>query len=404
MKTLVALASMAVLLCASASFAKQAMDEEEMDLITAAGQPSIIDIEVTTNGVGETSGSTDSSSAIASDLDTGTDGEASLGASTDPTSFSGSLGVGADVLLPISEVVGSAALNVNFSDADIETFTLSVVGSGSTGSLTATASASAESAVTGATASVTAMNDDSSSITLLVASGSQSELRALVLNNVVGENQMAAGINIRSGTASTGAEASQSNTITQSWGASYDWTFAEGGLLATTVAGAEATSTGGQGGTIGDVSKTNCILMSAACGTNDANGGAGGTATASQGAAAVGVLEHLPLTISADKISRVRVNATGHATVDVSEMDSSVISVVVDTGSQTNLAALVVNNVGGKNQIATGINVVSNGAVAIGNDAAVPLVIVDSTQNGSGSYGGGQSNVINQFRGTPYHQ
>jgi len=431
MKKLVALASMAVLLCASASFAKKALDEEEMDLITAAGQPSIIDIEVTTTGVTQAAGSTQTTSEVSSVLDSTDQSDLNNSvaqAVLDSTAFAGGLGLDVDIpFIPI-DILGSAALNVDFSDADINSFSLTVA-SGTTGSLTATASASASSSMSGAIASVTAMNQDSSQITLLVASGSQSELRAMVVNNIVGENQLAAGINIRSGAASTDNASTQSNEITQSWGSTYDWTFAEGSLLATatpavggvnnqsnTATADGGTGGGGTGGAISNVQKINCILIENCNVSTAGTGGAGeggqadnnqavaGNIEGGDAAAAVGVLQHLPLTIAADKISRVRVNSTGDAYVDVSEMDSSTVTVIVQSDSQTNLAALVVNNIGGKNQIASAFNVAANGAVKIGDANAVPSVLFDGTVNGLAIFGGGQSNEINQFRGTPYQQ
>lgn len=444
MKKLVALASMAVLLCASASFAKKAMDEEEMDLVTAAGQPSIIDIEVTTSGNSEASGTTTSSSNVTGEIDAtlaSEPGTSTASAETDPTAFAGNIGIAASVDLPFLGGIsasGNGALNIDFADADIETFSLSVA-SGATGTLTATASAAASSTVNGAMASVTAMNDDSSTVTMLVASGSQSNLRAIVLNNVAGENQLASGVNIQSGVDI--ATGSQSNSITQSWGSTYDWTYAEGSLLATSAdagdggtSGSAATgsnnasassSPGGDGGdgiTLG-VNKSPCIL-STNCQSADAggSGGAGagsvggdaigdsGDATTGDGgaggaaAADVGVLQHMPLTIAADKISRVRVNSVGDAIVDVSEMDSSSVSLIVDSNSQNNLAALIVNNVGGRNQVATGINASSQGATVIGNSAGLALVVFDSNIAGTADYAQEQSNTINQFRGTPYQQ
>jgi len=451
MKKLVALASMAVLLCASASFAKKAMDEEEMDLVTAAGQPSIIDIEVTTSGNSEASGTTTSSSNITGEIDASganTVGTSTASAETDPTAFAGNIGIAASVDLPFLGGIsasGNGALNIDFADADIETFSLSVA-SGAVGTLTATASAAASSTVNGAMASVTAMNDDSSTVTLLVASGSQSNLRAIVLNNVAGENQLASGVNIQSGVdVSTGT---QSNNITQSWGSTYDWTYAEGSLLATSAAAgdggdtgsqtvgdnlADASSTGGGGGGGGGggapnlgIGKSPCIL-STNCQSVDSSGGdggAGGAGAAAAGdannntanntsgdagaggaaAADVGVLQHMPLTIAADKISRVRVNSVGDAIVDVSEMDSSSVSLIVDSNSQNNLAALIVNNVGGRNQVATGINASSQGATVIGNSAGLALVVFDSSIAGTADYGQDQTNTINQFRGTPYQQ
>jgi len=406
MKKLIALASMAVLLCASASFAKKALDEEEMDLVTAAGQPSIIDITVTTTG-GDIEGSTNTNSTVFSEisngnLDTNDFSTAFVEeAQGDANIYTAGGGLNAETDSPFLgfDITGAGALNIDVSDADIDTFSLSVA-SGSIGTLTATASASASSAFSGATASVSAMHEDSSNTTLVVAEGSQSDLRALVVNNIVGENQIANGINIRSGAASTSDDSDQSNTITQSWGSSYDWTFAEGEAVAGTAA-AGGSADGAQGGTGGNLEKVNCVL-SDDCGNSSANGGAGGDGGAGGSAAGV-VLEHMPLTISSDKISRVVVNSSGDANVNVGEMDSATTQVIVDTGSQTNLAALVVNNIGGRNQIATGFNVAANGSVSLG---IVPgnLVLFDSTTTGHATYGGGQSNTINQFRGTPYNQ
>jgi len=396
---------MAVLLCASASFAKQALDEEEMDLVTAAGQPSIIDIEVTTTGVTQAVGTTETTSEVSSVLDSTnqTNLNDSVGqAVLDSTAFAGGLGLDVEFPLgPIAEILGGVALNIDVSDADIDTFSLSVA-SGSVGTLTATTTASASSSMTGASASVTAMNEDTSAVTLLVSENSQSDLRALVVNNIVGENQIANGMNIRSGAASTSDDSDQSNTITQSWGSSYDWTFAEGASVAGVAGGdASADATGGNGGSIGDNNNKGACILSDGCNSQSADGSGGSIGDVTGGVAAQGVgLAHLPLTISSDKIARVVVNSTGNAVVDVGEMDASAVSVVVDTGSQTNLASLVVNNIGGKNQIATGFNVAANGSVSIGSTGSA--VLFDSQINGSANYGGGQSNTINQFRGTPY--
>ncbi len=62
-----------------------------------------------------------------------------------------------------------------------------------------------------------------------------------------------------------------------------------------------------------------------------------------------------------------------------------------ELGGQTNLVALVVNNVAGLNQVANGVNL-----SAFGVTLDHPLTL------GAGQISAGsQSNVINQYRGTP---
>lgn len=446
MKKLVALASMAVLLCASASFAKKALNEEEMDLVTAAGQPSIMDIEVTTTGVSEADASTSSISEVTADIDASNLSSGnSADAAVDTTAQAGNLAADLEDILPFEFIEGQAALNLTFSDADVESFGLDI-GSASSGTMTVVGTATATSDVTGASASVTAMHSDSGAVTLSVQTGSQTELRAMVVNNIVGENQIASGINIQSGAASTGAE--QGNAITQSWGSSYDWTFAAGDLIATAIgvdagdasvtqednsnveqAGGDGDGDGGNalsgqvGELAGSIEKVNCILEDCHVGAEINTGGTGtgtggetvndspasfsaGDITAGDGAASTSTdgYANLPLTISADKITRLRVNSHGEAVVNVSEMDSSTVTVHVDTDSQTNLAALIVNNIGGKNQVASAFNISANGGVLIGLEAGTAAVVFDSTTTGSAAYGGAQINEINQFRGTPYQQ
>jgi hypothetical protein len=71
------------------------------------------------------------------------------------------------------------------------------------------------------------------------------------------------------------------------------------------------------------------------------------------------------------------------------------------------LAALALNNVAGMNQVANGVNIAAKGAVNIGTDYSTaggdvfPQLKFDAVQNGTGQYNGSQSNLINQYRGTP---
>src|SRR6185436_16244351 len=79
------------------------------------------------------------------------------------------------------------------------------------------------SAGAGSTVSFTAVT----SIAQTIQTGSQLNLRALALNNVAGENQVANGINITGASNATALQ--QSNTITQSWGATSDITIVSAG-------------------------------------------------------------------------------------------------------------------------------------------------------------------------------
>jgi hypothetical protein len=285
---------MAALLCASTSFAKKSMDEEEMELVTAAGQPAVI--------------------------------------------------------IAAGPNIGGVTINA----------------------------------------------DEMGLITQTIDTGSQTNLRALALNNVAGENQVANAVNIQSGVSQTGPLSSQSNEINQSWGATLDWSAVEG------------TATAASGGPGGDVTvsggianvKINCVAvgLGVACAASDvANGGDGGDAKAA-------ATEGFPLSAYADKIIGV-IGAVG--SVNVSQMNAATVTQSILANSQTTLAALALNNVAGMNQVANGVNIAAKGAVNIGTDYSTaggdvfPQLKFDAVQNGTGQYNGSQSNLINQYRGTP---
>ena len=178
---------------------------------------------------------------------------------------------------------------------------------------------------------------------------SQTGIRALILNNVVGENQVHNGINVNALSGGTGA---QSNTITQSWGAILD-------ITAVTAAGATATSVPSCGSAL--ICK--------------------GSAVASAVSGTVRVLSK-----AADQI--IDVGAASTVTYNPVTQIASDIS----NDSQTNLTALIVNNVTGLNQVATGINI-ANGGITLDTG----LLSVSAI---GGSHAG-QTNAISQFRGTP---
>jgi hypothetical protein len=393
---------MAVLLCASASFAKKAMDEEEMDLVTAAGQPSVISISVEQSGVDNLTSTTTSDSTIQAETDTTGNNVAGIqslqAASTDPTAFAANaaLGIGdVSILGGLIELENaSAGLQLDFADADIETFS-QAVGPGVLATLTATSSASTSTDISAGDVTVTAENVDNSTVALNVEVDSQSFLRAVTLNNVAGENQLATGINIAS--SAFKASGSQDNTINQSWGSTYDWSYAPGfGVTATASADGGDGGDGGELESGGKIVNQPCVL--ATC-SNTADGGAGAPGAA---AAAVAVVDNLPLTITADKIIKVDVESQGSSDVDVSEIDNSTVAGVISTGSQTNLSALAVNNIVGRNQVGTALNVVTAGALSIGDQGGTPRLSFGVPAVGGQSVNSvAQSNTINQYRGTP---
>jgi hypothetical protein len=182
--------------------------------------------------------------------------------------------------------------------------------------------------------------------------GSQTTLRALILNNVVGENQVHNGININAAATSLSANGSQTNTITQSWGAIYDWS---------------SISTAGT-----DVSnKFDCGMGVLICkGSVTASGTNGFARVLSKGADVI---------IHSDDDATVTYNPS-----------TAIVSDIGD-GAQANLVALVVNNVAGLNQVATGVNI-TNSNVALTTGIAL---------GGVDGAGGPQLNNISQFRGTP---
>jgi hypothetical protein len=178
---------------------------------------------------------------------------------------------------------------------------------------------------------------------------SQTTLRALILNNVVGENQVHNGVNVNSLGLSAG---SQANTITQSWGSILD-------IDARTAAGATATAVPDCGSAL--ICKGNAVA-SAVSGT-------------------VQVLSK-----AADHIIDVGDGST------VTYQPITSIAADLSNDSQTNLTALIVNNVTGLNQVATGVN------IAGGSLNLESALLTVSAQGGTNT---GQANAISQFRGTP---
>jgi hypothetical protein len=194
-----------------------------------------------------------------------------------------------------------------------------------------------------------------------IASEAQSDLRALVLNNTLGENQVGTGLNIASG----GSAGRQDNNITQSWGATYDRRIINGSTTPASVRTRD--------GEEGECSRSALICKPV---------GENGTAVATNGSARPATR----ISIYSDQI------VLGDEDVDY-RPETNIAMDVRDT-AQIGLSALVVNNVSGLNQVANGVNIaggVGTGGVGAGNVSVT-----------SASAATGQGNITNQFRGTSY--
>jgi hypothetical protein len=311
------LAAVAILLYfAAPSFAKKALDEGDLDRITAAGEPTIIQV----SGV---------------------------------------------------EIESSGEVDFEISYEDASTDVLTIEGATDT------------------------------------SAGGQENLRALVLNNVAGENLVANALNI-TGTISGGgigigganAQASkQTNQITQSWGAVKITDV----VTVTETVSVEGVSAdggdGGDGGNSGGSSGGFCIGLCNSKGS-DQSGGDGGDGSTSPGQTALAAIAY-PVWMSADVIIHVEdvsidnSNGTTPEDVDfgISVFKGATTSLSIANAAQSDLSALIVNNVAGKNLIANAVNI-AGGAISVGTGAI-----------GLNAAGGGvfleQSNTVGQYRGTP---
>jgi hypothetical protein len=191
---------------------------------------------------------------------------------------------------------------------------------------------------------------------LTIGDTAQTNLTALALNNVAGENQLANALNIM-GAPGSAVSANQKNEITQSWGSVKD-------IGAVTVPAGVA----GDGGDIGK-----CVM--ATC--NSSGGSANGSSSV--------------LTASADHI--VHAEALGADGVAVAvDFQAPVTDLFIGGTAQQALVALVVNNVSGMNQVANAINI-SGGNIGFAGGLSVV--------GAGGATAATQSNNITQYRGTP---
>ncbi len=196
------------------------------------------------------------------------------------------------------------------------------------------------------------------------AGNTQAGLRAISLNNVVGENLLANLFNVQATPTSAGG--AQTNTVEQSWGA----TFGLGEVVASPgsidVSGKCIACTNAVGPGGGSISIPGKAI--ATTNTVGAGGGGGGTA----GIFADGIVIGSTITMTVQ----------------------NQFSLVLAGNAQSGLSALVVNNIVGSNLVANGINI-SSGSVQLAGD---PLV------SGASAQGLVQANRLNQARGTPLKQ
>jgi len=232
--------------------------------------------------------------------------------------------------------------------------------------------------------------EDTASSEFTLAADSQTELKALTVNNVVGENQLANGINIASTVGGGfGAGTAQSNDIIQSWGSVKVTDVA----ITTEDEDASASADATIVNVSGVVALDKCVGFS--CNSTADNSGQTANAKATASAVAIGLA--VPIFMSADVIIHVEdveVSAIdGDSEVSVSVLQDSENSLTLGSDSQTTLAALVVNNISGKNQVANGINI-AGGSIALN---VANLGLNGALQNVNAT----QSNTIQQYRGTP---
>lgn len=236
-------------------------------------------------------------------------------------------------------------------------------------------------------ASVEVTFTDDTEADLFLSDGVQQNLRALTVNNVVGENQLANGINV---TSTLGGGATQTNSIIQSWGA-VKVTDVEITVTAVETA-AEAE------GTI--INATGLIALDKCVGfaCNATSDNSGQTAEADASTTAVALAIAYPVFMAADLIVHldgVEIESEGgDAALSVEVNKSSDAILILSGTSQTDLATLVLNNVSGKNQVANGINIANAGGISLTS----PGFVIEGIANGVFSV---QTNTISQYRGTP---
>jgi hypothetical protein len=224
---------------------------------------------------------------------------------------------------------------------------------------------------------------DNSIFSIAFPEGAQDGLRALTVQNVVGEVQLLVNLNVLSASGDVN-NTDQRNFAVQSWGSTLP-------VVTATVDGVSADGGDGAPGIDqGGVGSMNTVENSPACiGLGDCNsmitpvGGAGGDGAVAPGVVAIG-------SASADVI----VKADGEATMT----NNPIFSLAFEPGAQTNMGALFIANIVGRAQTAFNINIASSRLNLFPSaDGTQPFA--EPLTNATGTIKQINSGV--QFRGTP---
>lgn len=215
--------------------------------------------------------------------------------------------------------------------------------------------------------------------------GSQNELKAITLNNVFGENQVATGVNIQAADSGMADGSSQDNNILQSWGSAKAF---NGNSVDGVASYGDNNNSTNQALSNEQKQKMDGVKIVASDQNLDNVQNNDNTNSQVQNHAAVqGRLS--VLWAFADEIASVE-NSNGANVYATNYVDTSITG-VIEGGAQSSISALTVNNVFGLNQVANALNVAS------GNIAFNPLDVGAAT----GASASSQTNTIQQYRGAP---
>lgn len=225
--------------------------------------------------------------------------------------------------------------------------------------------------------------NDNSVFSLALPTGAQEGLRALTVQNVVGEVQLLVNLNVLSASGDV-AGTDQRNFSVQSWGSTLPLIgLAVDGVAAPGGDGAPGIDQGGAGNinTVGN--DPGCIGLGDCNSIVNSFGGAGGNAAAAQGVVDID-------SASADVI----VKAEDDATVN----NDAIFSLAMEPDAQVNMGALFIANIVGRAQTAFNINIAA-ARVNLIPDPTGATPFVEPLGSASGVIKQVNSGV--QFRGTP---
>ncbi len=210
---------------------------------------------------------------------------------------------------------------------------------------------------------------DAMSAQLAIGAFGQTSLKALTVNNIVGENEVSTQGNVISENGAPSA-GSQSNSINQSWGSVLD------------VGYLPVSSQGGGNGVANSVTK--CVFGPCTQGGNSAK--TSDKRLTKYADVIINAIASTSNVVTVTEIPQFELNIGGGSGCDTT-------GACTTPGGQSGLAALIVNNVVGRNLVANAVNIAAGA--------------VDAT-TGIGAGGGfgfsasaAQSNIIKQYRGTP---